>query len=269
MRTPIPIYACAFAAALLMAASASLAQDIPVQPSTPEAGWPDALPLLPAAPEGDEGAPLTEPRPRSEASPQIERGPQIEPGPQIETGPRGQAPPPLKELAKPAPPPKVLDRGEMLAELYGHLAQAPDAEQAAPIAETIEGLWLNSGSDTVSLLMGRASKAISEQHNDLALKFLDAVVELAPDYAEGWNRRAYVYYLQNDFEHAIGDLRRALALEPNHFKALEGLARILRESGQKKSALKAYQQIQKIYPSMPGAKEAVDELSVDVEGQGI
>jgi len=225
-----------------------LAQDIPVQPSTPELGDPDAQPLLPAAPEGEEVAPQGEALPPGEPNPQSEAAPQI------------------KESAKPAP---ALDRNAMLAELYLHLAQAPDAEQATPIAETIEGLWLNSGSDTVGLLMGRSSKAINEQHNDLALKLLDAVVELAPDYAEGWNRRAYVYYLQNDFEHAIGDLRRALALEPNHFKALEGLARILRESGQKKSALKAYQQIQRIYPYMPGAKEAVDELSVEVEGQGI
>jgi cytochrome c-type biogenesis protein CcmH/NrfG len=92
---------------------------------------------------------------------------------------------------------------------------------------------------------------------------------LAPDYAEGWNRRAYVYFLQNNFESAVGDLRRALALEPNHFKALEGLARILRDTGQKKAALQAYKQILKINPYQEGAKEAVDELSVEVEGQGI
>ena len=144
-----------------------------------------------------------------------------------------------------------------------------DATQAAPIAETIEGLWLQSGSDTIGVLMGRSAKAINEQKNDLALQLLDAVVELAPDYAEGWNRRAYVYFLQNNYEGAIGDLRRALALDPNHFKALEGLARILRDSGQKKNALQAYKQILKINPFQEGAKEAVDELSVEVEGQGI
>ena len=147
--------------------------------------------------------------------------------------------------------------------------KSQDATQAAPIAETIEGLWLQSGSDTIGVLMGRSAKAINEQKNDLALQLLDAVVELAPDYAEGWNRRAYVYFLQNNYEGAVGDLRRALALDPNHFKALEGLARILRDSGQKKSALQAYKQILKINPFQEGAKEAVDELSVEVEGQGI
>jgi tetratricopeptide (TPR) repeat protein len=173
---------------------------------------------------------------------------------------------PSKDASKSAAP---KDRDALLAELYSHLAKAPDAEEAAPIAKTIEGLWLHSGSDTIGVLMHRSLKAVAENRPELALKLLDAVVDLAPDYAEGWSRRAYVYYLQNDYEHAIGDLRRALALEPNHYKALEGLARILRENGQKKSALGAYQQLLRIYLYMPGAREAADELSIEVEGQGI
>jgi len=161
------------------------------------------------------------------------------------------------------------DRDAMLAELYGHLAKAHDAAEAAPIAAAIEGLWTQSGSDTIGLLMSRSAKAIEDKNNELALELLDAVVELAPDYAEGWNRRAYVQFLDNNVEGAVGDLRRALALDPNHFKALEGLARILRDTGQKKAALQAYKEILKINPFEDGAKEAADELSVEVEGQGI
>ena len=161
------------------------------------------------------------------------------------------------------------DRDSLLAELYSHLGKARDATEASPITEAIEALWQQSGSDTIGLLMGRSAKAIDDKKNDLALQFLDAVTELAPDYAEGWNRRAYVQFLQNNYEGAVGDLRRALALDPNHFKALEGLARILRETGQKKSALQAYREILKINPNQQGAKEAIDELSVEVEGQGI
>lgn len=161
------------------------------------------------------------------------------------------------------------DRDSMLVELYAHLAQSHDAAQAAPIAKTIERLWASTKSPTIGVLMNRAHKAVAQDRNELALKLLDAVVDLSPDYAEGWSRRAYVYYLLNDYDRAVGDLRRALALEPNHFKALDGLARILRESGQKKSALKVYQQLLRIYPFMPGAKKAADELSIEVEGQGI
>jgi tetratricopeptide (TPR) repeat protein len=175
--------------------------------------------------------------------------------------------------AKPGPqaetPPVPQDRDSLLAELYTHLGKAHDATEAAPITEAIEALWQQSGSDTIGVLMSRSAKAIDDNKNDLALQFLDAVTELAPDYAEGWNRRAYVQFLQNNYEGAVGDLRRALALDPNHFKALEGLARILRETGQKKSALQAYREILKINPNQEGAKDAIDELAVEVEGQGI
>ena len=66
------------------------------------------------------------------------------------------------------------DRDAMLAELYDHLAKAPDAERAAPIAQTIEGLWLHSDSVTVGVLMRRAVKAINEKNADLAQQLLDA-----------------------------------------------------------------------------------------------
>ena len=98
---------------------------------------------------------------------------------------------------------------------------------------------------------------------------LDHVVELAPDFTEAWNRRAYVHFVQNDVERALGDLRRTLALDPHHFKALDGLAQIMREIGQKKAALKAFKQLLDVHPYWSGAKQAVDELEREVDGQGI
>jgi tetratricopeptide (TPR) repeat protein len=183
--------------------------------------------------------------------------------------PPGAVFPGAKPKPEAAKPPVPQDREALLAELFAHLAQAPDAAAATPIAEAIEGMLLQTDSATIGVLMVRSAKAINDQKNELALQLLDAVVELAPDYAEGWNRRAYVLFMQNNYEGAVGDLRRALALEPNHFKALEGLARILRETGQKKNALQAYKQILKINPYQEGAKQAVEDLSVEVEGQGI
>jgi tetratricopeptide (TPR) repeat protein len=114
-----------------------------------------------------------------------------------------------------------------------------------------------------------AIRAAEEKRLDLAIQLLDAVVELAPDYAEGWNRRALVHYMRDDYALALGDLRRALALEPNHFKALDGLVQILREMGEKKAALKALQQLLAIHPHWQGGKQTLEELSREVEGQGI
>jgi tetratricopeptide (TPR) repeat protein len=161
------------------------------------------------------------------------------------------------------------EREKTLGDLYALLATADDEETAKAITDAIERVWLHSGSATIDVLMERSIKAMSQKNADLALKLLDAVVDLAPDYTEAWNRRAYVHFVRKDMERALGDLRRALALDPNHFKALDGLAQILREIGQKKPALKAFRQLLDIHPYWAGAKEAVEELEREVDGQGI
>jgi len=180
-----------------------------------------------------------------------------------------------KPAAKDEAPPKghkadtAEHRAKLLSDLYAHLATAEDETRAHTVTEGIERLWVNSGSDTVSLLLERSNKAMAEKKTDLALKFLDAVVDLAPDFAEGWNRRAYIFYTQNNSERAMGDLRRVLALDPNHYKALDGVAVIFKETGNKKAALKAYEELLRVNPFARGAKDAVLELRREVEGQGI
>ena len=161
------------------------------------------------------------------------------------------------------------EREKTLSDLYALLATADDEETAKAITDAIERVWLHSGSATIDVLMERSIKAMSQKKVDLALKLLDSVVDLAPDYTEAWNRRAYVHFVRKDTERALGDLRRALALDPNHFKALDGLAQILREIGQKKPALKAFRQLLDVHPYWSGAKEAVEELEREVDGQGI
>ena len=166
-------------------------------------------------------------------------------------------------------PRTAAEREKALSDLYAYLAAADDAKQAQTISQSIERLWVTSGSDTVSLLMQRAMQAANTKDADLALKLLDAVVSLAPDYAEGWNRRAYVHYTQNQIDLALGDLRRTLALDPNHFKALEGLVHILKDIGRKKDALAAARKLLDVNPYYDGMKQIVDELSREIEGRGI
>jgi tetratricopeptide (TPR) repeat protein len=169
----------------------------------------------------------------------------------------------------PADPASPEQRAKLLEDLYGRLAAAGSADAAAPIAQAIERLWRFSGSPTADLLLERAMAASQANRQDLALTFLNTTVELQPDFADAWRMRAFIYFVQNDYERALADLRRALALEPNHFRALEGVARILSEIGEKKVALEAYKSLLAVYPLAPGAREAVEQLTVEVEGQGI
>jgi tetratricopeptide (TPR) repeat protein len=167
------------------------------------------------------------------------------------------------------PPKTPREAAEVLANLYALLATAPDESTSNEISEVIERLWLFSHGDTVFVLMQRASKALAEKNEQLALKFLDAAVDLAPDYAEAWHQRAVVHYSQNDFALALGDLRRVLALDPNHYKALEGLSRMLEETGQDAGALAAHRQLMTVHPFWPNAEQRLRELERKTEGQGI
>jgi tetratricopeptide (TPR) repeat protein len=105
------------------------------------------------------------------------------------------------------PRPERGDRTFDLDTLFGALKIAPDAESAKAIEDRIWSLWMVSGSDTCNLLMGRVKAAADEKDYDLAIKLLDAVIELKPGYVEAWNRRATVYFMQKDYGHALADIR--------------------------------------------------------------
>ncbi|MFM9942711.1 MAG: tetratricopeptide repeat protein [Hyphomicrobiaceae bacterium] len=166
-------------------------------------------------------------------------------------------------------PQTAQEKAKALSDLYALLQTAEDEAAAKKVADQIERMWAHSGSDTINLLLQRSSKAIHDKKKELAQKLLDSAVELAPDQPEVFNQRAFFHFTENNYEAAVGDLRRVLAIDPNHYKALEGLAQIWRETGNKKGAYKVMQQLLEVHPHAPGAKQIHDELKKEVDGQGI
>lgn len=175
-----------------------------------------------------------------------------------------------KEFLLPKQEPNgVADRKELLSELYQRLSKSEDADSAVIVASAIEKLWRRSGSDTVDLLMNRVGKLMAGKDLDVALQILNSVIEIAPDYSEGWNRRAAVFFVQKDFGKSLENLRHALALDPSHYKAIQGLGLIMQELGDKRAALKAFRHALKVYPHMDDVRQTEQELAREVEGQGI
>ena len=168
-----------------------------------------------------------------------------------------------------APPAEPLDRAKLLADLYDKLGKAPDANAAEPITKAIEDLWTISGSDTIDLLMTRATQFANREDADLSLAILDAVVDIAPQEAEGWYLRAKVNIIKGKPERAIADLRRALAIDPKHYKAISDLGLVLEQIGAKKEALEAYRKALEVNPFLDDARQGVDALKREVEGQDI
>jgi tetratricopeptide (TPR) repeat protein len=188
------------------------------------------------------------------------------PGP---PGPPG--PPTLEPIQPPKDLPRVQrgDRTRNLEFLFEALKVAPDDTSAKHIEERIWALWVVSNSDTTNLLMTRVKTAVEAQDLDLAIKLLDTVIELKPDYLEGWNRRATLYYMKKDFGRSLADIRQVLAREPRHFGALSGLGLILQEFGDDKRALDAFRKALEIHPRLQKIPDAVKALSDKLEGRDI
>jgi tetratricopeptide (TPR) repeat protein len=184
-----------------------------------------------------------------------------------------ETPPPKQQKKLPEAPgklPKVgADHTRGLDFLFGALKAAPDEASAKHVEARIWALWMQTPSDTTALLMTRAKVAMDAQQMDVALKLLDAVVKLRPDYVEGWNRRATLYYLQNDYVHSLQDIEQVLVREPRHFGALAGLGMIMQDLGDEKRALDAFRKALAVNPHLDKVPELVKTLTEKVEGRDI
>ena len=182
--------------------------------------------------------------------------------------PSGDAIAPMQPPADVARPHRA-DQVRGLDFLFGALKVAPDADSAKQVENRIWAMWLASGSDTANLLMSRVKAAIDGRDLDLAIKLLDALVEIKPDYIEAWNRRATIYYMKKDFVRSMADIRQVLAREPRHFGAMSGLGMILHEFGDDRRALDVLRKALEIHPRLQKIPELVKSLSEKIEGRDI
>lgn len=169
----------------------------------------------------------------------------------------------------PLAPGKAEVRGAVLDKLYAELATAQDEGAARALESAIQSVWLESGSPSIDLLMSRGLDALREDDFDRAYFYFDEVVTLAPGFAEGWNKRATIHYIREDYARALRDIEHVLRLEPRHFEALAGLGVILEELGDKKGALDAYRKALAINPQLLNGRERIAPLELEVEGRGI
>jgi tetratricopeptide (TPR) repeat protein len=180
-------------------------------------------------------------------------------------------PEPLKPVEPPSTLPRVQrgDKMQNLDRLFEALKVAPDDESAKYVENRIWAIWLASASDTANLLMGRVKAAVDAEDFDLAIKLLNAVIDIKPNFVEAWNRRATVYYAKKEFGRALSDIREVLAREPRHFGALSGLGIILQELGDDKHALDVFRRALAIHPHLERIPDLVKKLSDKIDGRDI
>ncbi|WP_370400883.1 tetratricopeptide repeat protein [Sulfitobacter sp. JB4-11] len=154
------------------------------------------------------------------------------------------------------------------AELLEDLRAAGPVD-APRIARDIEREWSRSGSAAMDMLLTRGREALSEGDFRLAIEHFTALTDHAPDFAEGFHARAEAYFRRDLYGPALDDLQRTLALNPQHYDAIFGLAVLMQEFGDLRRAAELYRKVLEIHPHHENAQTALKRLKRDGIGREI
>ncbi|MDZ7748950.1 MAG: tetratricopeptide repeat protein [Halofilum sp. (in: g-proteobacteria)] len=144
--------------------------------------------------------------------------------------------------------------------LFARLQQVSDPAVGERLTRRIWTLWRRIDDPEIAAAMERGARALAGRDHERAESIYTDVVERAPGYAEGWNKRATARYLLGRHARAAADIRRALALEPRHFGALAGLGLVYMEIGNDRAALEAFRAALALNPHLEGTRENIELL---------
>jgi len=152
--------------------------------------------------------------------------------------------------------------------LLNQLREAP-AGEAERLSAEIEARWSASGSAAMDYLLMQGRAALEQEDYDTAIHHFTALVDHAPQFAEGWNQRATAFFYAERYGEALHDIEQTLALNPQHYNALTGLGLILQAMGYDQEALKAFDAVLAIHPHQPQVEETAAKLRAALEGTAL
>jgi tetratricopeptide (TPR) repeat protein len=149
---------------------------------------------------------------------------------------------------------------QRLDALFEELRTSGTFEEAHPVEGRIWGIWLEIDDHAVQTLMQVGVEAMGRRNLRAALRAFDQAVVLAPDYAEGWNKRATVHYFLGNYEDSLADIDKTLALEPRHFGALAGRGLVYGALRDLPKALRSFEAALAVHPNLRGAQANAEIL---------
>src|SRR5271166_1544596 len=178
---------------------------------------------------------------------------------------QAEEPPQHKPYAEASTPPQT--PADLRSEIYSRLAASKDSDETEGLVGLLLASYAQSGSDTGDLLISRAHKAMKAKDFDDAGKILDATIALLPNWAEGWNARATLRYLDDDYDGSMADIAETLKREPRHLGALLGMSHILEARDKKEQALAVCERALVIAPHWRNAEATAERLRAAIAGE--
>jgi tetratricopeptide (TPR) repeat protein len=156
-----------------------------------------------------------------------------------------------------------------LSDLLAQLRAAQSESDAQRLENQIVGQWSKSGSQAMDLLLGRGRDALARKDPNAALEHFRALTDHAPDFAEGWFGLGLGFSQQDQLGPALDAFGRTLALNPDHFQALHGVATIHEKIGNLELAYQAYEQVLEMRPHDSVVTGALARLETKVRGRSL
>jgi len=172
-------------------------------------------------------------------------------------------------VALAAPPTAADQTDSRLDALFARLVATDDAVEGELVTRLIWHLWLEVEDSAAARDLTQGVVAMQSGEFEEALGAFDRVVDAAPNFAEGWNKRATLYYLMEDYRRSMLDIERTLSLEPRHFGALSGIGLIYMAIEDDEKALAAFEKALEVNPHMPGVRQNIETVRERLAGKRI
>lgn len=147
-----------------------------------------------------------------------------------------------------------------LDDLFQQLQNTQDSRDAMQIETLIWQAWMANDKPQFSRLMSQGIEQMNRNAMTEALRSFTRLIEIAPDFAEAWNKRATIYYLLGNYSASEADIVETLMLEPYHFGALSGRGLIYMSKGEYFLARNAFNAALEVNPNMPSVKNNLEAL---------
>ena len=162
------------------------------------------------------------------------------------------------------------DREEELNKLFNQLKNTYNNLSAKEIESKIWKLWTTHPSEqTLTDLLEKGSYYMSQNQLTSAHNVFSKAIELDPNWAEAWNKRATVLYLMGNFELSQNDIDMVLSLEKRHFGALAGQGMVQTAMKNYQKAIDSYIEAHRVYPAMRTPLIMIEKLKVLIQKESI
>jgi tetratricopeptide (TPR) repeat protein len=125
-----------------------------------------------------------------------------------------------------------------------------DANTREEAERAIQRIWTRSGDAGVDAMFVRGVRELGEGNVSRALSTFNEIIRLKPEFAEGWNKRATLYFLIGDYMKSMRDCDEVLKRNPDHFGALAGYGQIFLELKNYERSLEYFQKALNVNPNL-------------------